>query len=82
VTAIADDAVTVEPLVDFTRLEYLRLLEYARVVPPERLEELQQEIYGPPLPPGFVPPPPGEPLAGLGRPGRGDLAAAAPERFP
>ena len=79
VTSIADDAVTVEPLVDFTRLEYLRLLEYARVVPPERLEELQQEIYGPPLPPDFAPPeeaPPGEPLAGLAWPGHGVLAAA------
>jgi len=67
VASIADGAATVEPLVDFTRLEYLRLLEYARVVPPEQLEELQQEIYGPPLPPGFVapePPVPHEPLAG------------------
>jgi len=87
VTAITDDSVTVEPLVDFTRLEYLRLLEYARVVPPERLEELQQEIYGPPLPPGFVPPEatvPGEPLAGLAWPGHRDLAAAPPasERVP
>ena len=45
VTSIADGVVTVEPLVDFTRLEYLRLLEYARVLPPERLEELQREIY-------------------------------------
>jgi rod shape-determining protein MreC len=87
VTAITDDSVTVEPLVDFTRLEYLRLLEYARVVPPERLEELQQEMYGPPLPPGFVPPEatvPGEPLAGLAWPGHRDLAAAPPaaERVP
>jgi rod shape-determining protein MreC len=54
VTAIDGTGVTVEPLVDFARLEYLRLLEYGRVLPPEQLEELQQEIHGPPLPPGFV----------------------------
>ena len=55
VRSIDDAGVTVEPLVDFARLEYLRLLEYTHVVPPEQLEELQQEIYGPPLPPGFTP---------------------------
>ena len=55
-TAIDETGVTVEPLVDFGRLEYLRLLEYGRILPPEQLEELQQEIYGPPLPPDFVPP--------------------------
>src|SRR5512134_1098418 len=55
VRSIDDAGVAVEPLVDFTRLEYLRLLEYDNVVPPEQLEELQQEIYGPPLPPGFRP---------------------------
>lgn len=55
VRSIHDAGVAVEPLVDFTRLEYLRLLEYDNVVPPEQLEELQQEIYGPPLPPGFRP---------------------------
>jgi rod shape-determining protein MreC len=88
VTSIADGVVTVEPLVDFTRLEYLRLLEYAQVLPPERLEELQQEIYGPPLPPDFVPPEatvPGDPLADLAWPPHGDVAAApgvASERVP
>jgi rod shape-determining protein MreC len=56
VTAIDESGVTVEPLVDFARLEYLRLLEYGRVLPPEQLEELQQEIYGPPLPPERVHP--------------------------
>ena len=56
VTAIGESGVTVEPLVDFARLEYLRLLEYGRVLPPEQLEELQQEIYGPPPPPELVPP--------------------------
>jgi rod shape-determining protein MreC len=56
VSAIVDDEVIVEPLADFARLEYLRLLEYDNIVPPEQLEELQQEIYGPPLPPEFARP--------------------------
>jgi rod shape-determining protein MreC len=67
VRSIDDAGVAVEPLVDFTRLEYLRLLEYDNVVPPEQLEELQQEIYGPPLPPGFRPierPPTSDPAVG------------------
>jgi rod shape-determining protein MreC len=71
VTAIDETGVTVEPLVDFARLEYLRLLEYGRVLPPEQLEELQQEIYGPPLPPEFVLPeasPSGAPVVGLADP--------------
>jgi rod shape-determining protein MreC len=71
VRSIDDAGVVVEPLVDFRRLEYLRLLEYANVVPPERLEELQQEIYGPPMPPGFVPtgaPPAAAPVVGLAPP--------------
>jgi rod shape-determining protein MreC len=64
IAAIDDRGVTIDPLVDFARLEYLRLLEYARVLPPEQLEETQREMYGPPLPPGFTPQPtPGEPLA-------------------
>ena len=25
-----------------------------QIVPPEQLEEMQREMYGPPLPPGFV----------------------------
>ncbi|HLT02878.1 MAG TPA: rod shape-determining protein MreC [Geminicoccaceae bacterium] len=58
VRRIDDDGVVVEPLVDFARLEYLRLLEYTEIVPPEQLEQLQREMYGPPLPPGFVPPEP------------------------
>lgn len=81
VAAIDDHGVTVEPLVDFTRLEYLRLLEYARVLPPEQLEELQQEMYGPPLPPDFGPPQaaaPGDPIAGIARPGPGGTTATAP----
>jgi rod shape-determining protein MreC len=58
VIAIDDAGVTVEPLVDFARLEYLRLLEYGKIVPPEQLEEMQREMYGPPLPPAFVSPEP------------------------
>jgi rod shape-determining protein MreC len=71
VTAIEETGVIVEPLVDFARLEYLRLLEYGKVLPPEQLEELQQEIYGPPLPPEFVPPEASrslDPLSGLADP--------------
>jgi rod shape-determining protein MreC len=51
VSQIGEQKVAVAPLVDWDRLAYLRLLAYARVLPPEQLEELQQEIYGPPLPP-------------------------------
>ncbi len=53
VSRLGERKVTVTPLVDWDRLDYLRLLEYAPVLPPERLEESQQEIYGPPLPPGL-----------------------------
>ena len=56
VIAIGDAGVTVEPSVDFARLEYLRLLQYDQIVPPEQLEEMQREMYGPPLPPAFVAP--------------------------
>ena len=52
VSQVDDQKVAVRPLVDWDRLAYLRLLEYARVLPPEKLEELQQEIFGPPAPPG------------------------------
>ena len=51
VSQIGEQKVTVAPLVDWDRLENLRLLAYARVLPPEQLEELQQEIHGPPRPP-------------------------------
>jgi rod shape-determining protein MreC len=51
VSQIDEHKVAVRPLVDWDRLAYLRLLEYARVLPPEKLEELQQEIFGPPPPP-------------------------------
>ncbi len=53
VSALGERKVTVTPLIDWDRLDYLRLLEYARVLPPERLEAEQRETYGPPLPPGF-----------------------------
>jgi len=66
VSRIGEQKVTVAPLVDWDRLAYLRLLEYARVLPPEQLEELQQEIHGPPLPPDHLVgvPSPAAPAAG------------------
>jgi rod shape-determining protein MreC len=54
VSAIDDQKVKVRPLVDWDRLAYLRLLDYAPVLPPEQLEQLQQEVYGPPPPPATV----------------------------
>jgi rod shape-determining protein MreC len=51
ITAIDEDRVAVAPVVDWDRLEYVRLLEYGRVVPPEMLATLQREAYGPPPPP-------------------------------
>ena len=80
VTAIDDAGVTVEPLVDFARLEYLRLLEYDQVVPPEQLEEQQQEIFGPPRPPELVRPEASS--SAPAAPGRADPPAAAAERTP
>ena len=68
VSAIGEGKVAVTPLVDWDRLSYLRLLEYGRVLPPEQLEELQQEIYGPPLPPDLL----------AARPARQAAAAEAP----
>jgi rod shape-determining protein MreC len=62
ITAIDGTGITVEPLVDFARLEYVRLLEYRKILSPEQLEELQQEIYGPPPPPEFVRPETSEPV--------------------
>jgi rod shape-determining protein MreC len=88
VSAIDDTGVTVQPLVDFARLEYLRLLEYPKVLPPEELEELQREVYGPPLPTGFVrsaAAPPSDPLVGLQDPVRHGMVAGraeASERAP
>jgi rod shape-determining protein MreC len=70
VSAIGEQKVSVTPLVDWDRLAYVRLLEYARVLPPEQLEELQQELYGPPLPPDYDADrsADGTPLARLGQP--------------
>lgn len=55
VRTIAEDKVGVATAVDWDRLEYVRLLEYARVLPPEILAIEQREAFGPPLPPGFQP---------------------------
>jgi rod shape-determining protein MreC len=54
ISAIGEHKTAVTPLVDWDRLSYLRLLEYRAVLPPERLAEPQQEIYGPPLPRGHL----------------------------
>jgi hypothetical protein len=51
ISSIDDDKVAVVPVVDWERLEYVRLLEYSRVVPPETLARLQREVHGPPPPP-------------------------------
>ena len=51
ISRIDEGTVAVAPVVDWERLEYVRLLEYSRVVPPETLATLQREIYGPPPPP-------------------------------
>jgi rod shape-determining protein MreC len=67
VSAIGDQKVTVAPLIDWDRLAYVRLLDYAPVLPPEQLEQLQQETYGPPLPPAAATggAPAGEPVPGV-----------------
>lgn len=52
VDAVGEDKVAVRARVDWDRLEYLNLLEYAPVLPPEALAETQKEAFGPPLPPG------------------------------
>ncbi len=51
ISAIDDRKVTVTLVVDGQRLEYVRLLEYSEVVPPETLATQQREVYGPPKPP-------------------------------
>ena len=53
ISAVGDRKVTITPLVDWDRLDYLRLLAYAPVLAPEQLDAGQQEVYGPPLPPGY-----------------------------
>jgi rod shape-determining protein MreC len=63
ISRIDDDKVAVAPVVDWERLEYVRLLEYSRVVSPETLATLQREVYGPPPPaaPGPIEPAPLQP---------------------
>jgi rod shape-determining protein MreC len=51
ISAIDDHKVAVAPVVDWERLEYVRLLEYGRVWPPETLATVQREVFGPPPPP-------------------------------
>jgi rod shape-determining protein MreC len=51
VSAIGDHKVAVAPAVDWDRLEYVRLLDYGRIVPPETLATQQREVFGPPRPP-------------------------------
>lgn len=65
ISAIDDHKVAVAPAVDWDRLEYLRLLEYSKIVPPETLATLQREVYGPPRPPGSLAPP--QPDGGAGQ---------------
>jgi rod shape-determining protein MreC len=51
VSAIGDHKVAVAPAVDWDRLEYVRLLDYGRIVLPETLATQQREVFGPPHPP-------------------------------
>jgi rod shape-determining protein MreC len=73
ISSIDDDKVAVVPVVDWERLEYVRLLEYSRVVPPETLARLQREVYGPP-------PPPAAPASA--EPAGAELTARQPEELP
>ena len=50
VSEIADDRVAVATWVDWDRLEYVRLLEYVPVAPPDHVDGPEDEIYGPPPP--------------------------------
>ena len=60
ISAIDDRQVTVTPAVDGQRLEFVRLLEYGEVVPPETLARRQREVYGPPPPPAAASPAPSD----------------------
>jgi len=51
VSAVGEDKIAVSTWVDWDRLAYVNLLEYAPVLPPEALAETQEEVFGPPLPP-------------------------------
>jgi len=69
VRAIDDDRVTVRTSVDWDRLEYVRLLDYAPVLPPEPAPDLSDEVFGPPLPPGQPAGEQGRPMVELGEDG-------------
>jgi rod shape-determining protein MreC len=77
ISAIDDGKVAVAPVVDWERLEYVRLLEYSKVVPPETLATLQREVYGPPRPPVSIPA-----MAVPERAGPAPANAAGPEQSP
>ena len=64
VSEIADDRVAVATWVDWDRLEYVRLLEYVPVAPPEPVDGPEDAIYGPPPPTAR---PAGEPERELAR---------------
>ena len=66
VSTISEDSVAVTPFVDWSRLEYLRLLAYAPVEPPQALAGPQREVYGPPPPPGFAAPSDAAPVSAQG----------------
>ncbi len=70
ISAIDDGKVAVAPVVDWERLEYVRLLEYSRIVPPETLATLQREVYGPPPPPA--------PMPAVAAPGPGSAGSESP----
>jgi rod shape-determining protein MreC len=50
VSAIGEDRIAVTPFIDWDRLEYVRLLQYAGVPAPEALAEPRDEAPAPPLP--------------------------------
>lgn len=77
VSRAGEDKIAVRTWVDFDRLDHLRLLEYATVVPPERLEEMQREAFGPPLPPDMR-----SRSRETRSSARGDAAAALPPEQP
>jgi cell shape-determining protein MreC len=68
VSSLGDDKARVATAVDWDRLESIRLLDYARVVPPEVLAIEQRELYGPPPPPGLESAPPLSAGANVGGP--------------
>jgi rod shape-determining protein MreC len=53
VSAITDDQAVVTTQVDWDRLEYVRLLAFASVAAPAPGAALDEDLYGPPPPPGL-----------------------------